>query len=52
MVKKEQQKSPFNMRLTIIAIGVMILVGAIIIFLDRNQVKQLWGKAEWNYLAG
>jgi hypothetical protein len=33
------------------AIGLMILVGAIIIFLDRNQVKQLWGKAEWNYLG-
>ena len=51
MVKKEQQKSPFNMRLTVIAIGLMILVGAIIIFLDRNQVRQLWGKAEWNYLG-
>jgi uncharacterized protein (TIRG00374 family) len=29
----------------------MILAGAIIIFLDRNQVKQLAGKAEWNYLV-
>jgi phosphatidylglycerol lysyltransferase len=51
MVKKEQQKSQSSMRLTVIAIGLMILVGAIIIFLDRNQVRQLWGKAEWNYLG-
>ena len=39
------------MRLTVIAIGLMIIIGAIIIFLDRNQVRQLWGKAEWNYLG-
>jgi uncharacterized protein (TIRG00374 family) len=51
MVKAEQQKSPLNMRLTVIAIGLMIIIGAIIIFLDRNQVRQLWGKAEWNYLG-
>ena len=51
MVNAEQQKSPLNMRLTVIAIGLMILVGAIIIFLDRNQVRQLAGKAEWNYLV-
>jgi len=51
MVKAEQQKSPFNMRLTVIAIGLMIIIGAVIIFLDRNQVRQVWGKAEWNYLG-
>jgi len=51
MVKAEQQKSPFNMRLTVIAIGLMIIIGAVIIFLDRNQVRQLWGKAEWSYLG-
>jgi len=39
------------MRLTIIAIGLMILVGAIIIFMDRSKVRQVWGKAEWNYLS-
>jgi uncharacterized protein (TIRG00374 family) len=51
MVKVEQQKSPLNMRLTVIAIGLMIIIGAIIIFLDRSQVRQVWGKAEWNYLV-
>jgi len=47
----EQQKRQAHPLFTVIAIGLMILVGAIIIFLDRNQVKQLWGKAEWNYLG-
>ncbi len=28
----------------------MLVVGAIIIFVDRNQIRQLWGKAEWNFL--
>ena len=51
MVNAEQQKSPLNMRLTVIAIGLMIIIGAIIIFLDRNEVRQLWGKAEWDYLV-
>ena len=37
-------------RLTFVAIGLMILVGGIIIFLDRNQVRQLAVKADWNYL--
>ena len=49
--KTEQQKRQSHPLFTVIAIGLMILVGAIIIFLDRNQVKQLWGKAEWNYLV-
>ena len=47
----EQQKRQSHPLFTMTAIGLMILVGAIIIFLDRNQVKQLWGKAEWNYLG-
>jgi hypothetical protein len=51
MVKTEQHRSQSNMRLTIIAIGLMILVGAIIIFMDRSKVRQVWGKAEWNYLS-
>jgi uncharacterized membrane protein YbhN (UPF0104 family) len=51
MVKTEQHRSQSNMRLTIIAIGLMILVGAIIIFMDRSKVRQVWGKAEWNYLV-
>ena len=46
--KRKRQSSP---RLTIISVVLMILVGAIIIFLDRNQVAQVWGKAEWNYLG-
>ena len=45
------QKRQSNSRLTLIAISVMILVGAVIIFLDRNEVRQLPGKAEWDYLG-
>jgi uncharacterized protein (TIRG00374 family) len=51
MVNSDQQRRQSRPRLTIIAIGLMILVGAIIIFLDRNQVRQLPGRAEWNYLG-
>ena len=47
----QPQKRQSNSRLTLIAISVMILVGAVIIFLDRNQVRQLPGKAEWDYLG-
>ena len=47
----EQHRRQSHPRLTFIAIGLMILIGAIIIFLDRNQVRQVWGKAEWNYLV-
>jgi phosphatidylglycerol lysyltransferase len=36
-------------KLTIISVVLMILLGAIIVFLDRNQVSQLWGKVAWNY---
>ena len=50
MIDTERRRPQSAPRLTIIAIGLMLLVGAIIIFLDRNQVRQLWGKAEWNYL--
>ena len=51
MVNLEQHRRRSHPRVTFIAIGLMILAGAIIIFLDRNQVKQLAGKAEWNYLV-
>src|ERR1035437_3278568 len=51
MINPEQQRRQSHPRLTFIAIGPMLLIGAIIIFLDRNQVKLLPGKAEWNYLA-
>jgi phosphatidylglycerol lysyltransferase len=51
MANSEQYKRQSHPRLTIIAIGIMLLVGAVIIFLDWNQVKQLPGKAEWNYLG-
>jgi uncharacterized protein (TIRG00374 family) len=51
MANVEQYKRQSHPRLTVIAIGVMLLVGAIIIFLDWNEVKQLPGKAEWNYLG-
>jgi len=51
MINPEQNKSPSTSRLTLIAIGLMVLVGAIIVFLDRNQVRQVWGKAQWNYLG-
>lgn len=36
-------------KLTIISVVLMILLGAIIVFLDRNQVSQLWGKVAWIY---
>jgi uncharacterized protein (TIRG00374 family) len=51
MINPEQQRRQSHPRLTFIAIGLMLLIGAIIIFLDRNQVKLLPGRAEWNYLA-
>jgi uncharacterized protein (TIRG00374 family) len=50
MINKQPRKPQSTSRLTIIAIGLMLLVGAIIIFLDRNEIRQLWGKAEWNFL--
>jgi uncharacterized protein (TIRG00374 family) len=50
MAKQVQPKVQSYPRLTIIAIGLMILIGGVIIFLDRNQVRQLSVKAEWNYL--
>jgi len=51
MINTEQNRRQSHPRLTVIAIVLMIIVGAIIIFLDRHQVSQVWGKAEWNYLA-
>src|ERR1035437_9578461 len=52
MATVEQFRQQSRPRLTIIAIGVMLLVGAIIIFLDRNQLRQLLAeKAEWGYLG-
>jgi phosphatidylglycerol lysyltransferase len=50
MIDTERRRPQSAPRLTIIAVGLMLVVGAIIIFLDRNQVRQLWGRAEWNYL--
>lgn len=51
MVSAEQRRRQSHPRLTVIAIGLMVLVGAIIIILDWKQVKQLAGKAEWGYLG-
>lgn len=45
------RKGQSHQRLTIIAIGLMLLVGGIIVFLDRDQVRQLAGKAEWSLLV-
>jgi uncharacterized protein (TIRG00374 family) len=51
MPETEPRKRQSSPRLTIISVVLMILVGAVIIFLDRNQVAQVWGKAEWGYLV-
>ena len=51
MINTGQQKHQSYPKLTIISIALMILVGAVIIFFDRNQVSQVWGKAKWNYLG-
>ena len=51
MIKEEQHRRQSHPRLTVIAIGLMLLVGAIIVILDWKQVKQLAGKAEWGYLG-
>ena len=51
MDKQSQRRVQSYPRLTIITIGLMLLVGGIIIFLDRKQVGQLAGKAEWSYLG-
>ena len=51
MASAEKQRRQSHPRLTVIAIVLMILVGAIIIFLDRNQVRQLTVKADWSYLG-
>jgi uncharacterized protein (TIRG00374 family) len=51
MDNPQPSKKQSNSRLTLIAIGLMLLVGAVIIFLDRNEVRQLPGRAEWNYLG-
>jgi phosphatidylglycerol lysyltransferase len=50
MIEPIRPRAQSYSRLTIVAIGLMLLVGGIIIFLDRNQVRLLAGKAEWNYL--
>jgi uncharacterized protein (TIRG00374 family) len=41
----------FRFRLTLISIVVMLVVGGIIIFLDRHQMAQLAGKGEWQYIV-
>jgi uncharacterized protein (TIRG00374 family) len=51
MADIEQQRRQSHPRLILVAIGLMIVVGAIIIFFDRNQVKQLAGKVEWIYVT-
>lgn len=48
---KEQPKRRPHPSLTIITIAAMLLIGAVIIFLDRKEVQQLGGKANWSYLA-
>jgi len=50
MIEPIRPRAQSYSRLTIVAIGLMLLVGGIIIFLDRSQVRLLAGKAEWNYL--
>jgi glycosyltransferase 2 family protein len=50
MAATQQRKTTSNSRLTFITLALMIVVGGIIIYLDRAQVRQLEGKAEWNYL--
>jgi uncharacterized protein (TIRG00374 family) len=51
MANLEQHRRQSHPRLTVIAIVLMILVGAVIIILDRNQVRQLAVKADWSYLG-
>jgi hypothetical protein len=51
MVDPEQPRRQSHPRLTIIDIVLMIFVGAIIIILDRNQVRELAGKADWSFLV-
>jgi uncharacterized protein (TIRG00374 family) len=51
MVSNEPRRRQSRPILTLISVGLMILVGAVIIYLDRNQVAQVWGKAEWMYLG-
>jgi uncharacterized protein (TIRG00374 family) len=51
MINPETNKRQSRPLLTIIAIGLMILVGAFIIFLDRNEVRQLAGKVSWGYIG-
>jgi uncharacterized protein (TIRG00374 family) len=46
-----ERKRQAHPRLTILAIALMILVGAVIIFLDRRQMLELAGKANWRYLG-
>jgi len=43
MVDIEQRRRQSHPKLIIIAVGLNDLVGAIIIFLDRNQVAQVLG---------
>jgi len=51
MANPELSRRQSHPRLTIIAVVLMLLLGAIIIFLDRDQVRQLPARAEWNYLG-
>ncbi|MFY9814614.1 MAG: flippase-like domain-containing protein [Dehalococcoidales bacterium] len=47
----EKPKRRPHPSLTIITIAAMLLIGAVIIFLDRKEVVQLEGKANWSYLV-
>ena len=47
----DAHKAQSHPRLTIIAIGLMLLVGAVIVFLDWDQVTQLAGKANWRFIG-
>jgi uncharacterized protein (TIRG00374 family) len=38
-------------RLTIISIVVMLVLGAVIVFLDRHQMAELSGQGQWQFIA-
>lgn len=51
MANAEQRRPQPYQRLIIIALALMLFVGALIIVLDWNEVKQLTGNADWRFLV-
>ncbi len=51
MASPQPNGSRSYFRLALFAIVLMVLIGVVIIFLDRNEVRQLANKAEWGYLS-